>query len=207
MLVNVGGPDRLVPEPKGNHRGVDSGLEQLYGCRVTENVRRDSFGCYGGEDSRSSGCVTSNQMCDGVSAERMSSRTREHRVVGTPAEFGHPGPQHGDCLGKQRCGALLPALAGAAQVGSGAEDDVLTTKPGQLRDPQPRLDGQQEQRAVPPAVACRAIWCRKQSLDLGPNQVGDQDTVCTLGGYGKHPLDESAKLWGAMCGWDRLRAR
>src|SRR5680860_1194473 len=58
--------------------------------------------------------------------------------------------ERGGGLGGERCGALLPSLAGAGEVRPGAQGDVMAAQPDEFRCPQPGLDSHGQQRPVPP---------------------------------------------------------
>ena len=86
---------------------------------------------------------------DGVAAEPSSGAGGEQRVAGATGAFGRArraaAPATGPVSGTR---ALLAALAFAADVRAGAEGDVGAVQAGEFGDPQPGLDGEQEQGAV-----------------------------------------------------------
>ena len=128
--------------------------------------------------------------CDGVEAQPPSGAGGEQRLVAVAGAFGQPhaaGPL-GGC--GQRDGPLLAALAETADVGTGAEADVAAVEADQLGDPQPGLDGQQQQGTVPAAFPSGAVGCADEGVDLGRGEKRHQRLVEPFGGDGEHPLDE-----------------
>ncbi|MGH7425044.1 MAG: recombinase zinc beta ribbon domain-containing protein [Candidatus Methylomirabilales bacterium] len=70
------------------------------------------------------------QACQSLGGRRLDAAgSREHRVAGSAASLVQPDPQDGNGVGPQRRAALLPALAEAAHVRSGAQHDVLARSP------------------------------------------------------------------------------
>jgi len=157
------------------------------GCRVLDAEGRASGG--GGS------CVPGDQVFDRVAGERGAAAGGEERIAGAATAFLHPGFQ--DCRGLpgQRCGSLFPALAGASDVGAGAELDVLVAQAGELGDAQAGLGGDVEQGVIPPSGPGVLAWSGYQGFELGMGQVADLVVLAALGRDGQDAGDEAG--WGA----------
>jgi hypothetical protein len=88
--------------------------------------------------------VLVDEALDGVGAKAPSSAGGEQWLTGLSCAFGHPDPQHRLGGRGERDGPVLAALAQAADVGAGAEGDVVAVEPGQLGDAQPGLQCHQQ---------------------------------------------------------------
>jgi len=132
----------------------------------------------------------------------MASRLRRPPVtVGNRGSVGSPGRSPSQALrtalvagtsGVRRSLRPLPTVWTLAPAPSA---DVLAGEVGQLRDPQPGLDGEGEHGVVPPARPAGLVAGAEQRVDLGVGQVGDQ--VCARSAWAG---------WRAPAGW-RRRAR
>ena len=115
---------------------------------------------------RGGGGVPRDEALDGVAGEPGAGLGGEQRPGGIGAELGEPGPHDLDGLGGEGGGPILAALAVAADVGPGAEVDVLALEAGELGDPQAGLDVEQEQGMVAAAVPGLTARGRDQGVDL-----------------------------------------
>ena len=100
--------------------------------------------------------VGADASLDGVAAEAPAGAGGEQRVGGAAGAFGEPGARARLGVGGERDGALLSALAVAADVRAGAERDVAAVEADQFGDAQPGLDGERQHGVVAatfPAVA------------------------------------------------------
>src|SRR5712692_7697080 len=86
-----------------------------------------------GADGRASplggGGVFGDETSHRTTGERCASAGGEEGIGGLALAFFHPDPQDPDGVLGQRRGPLLPALARAANVGTGAQLDVLVAYP------------------------------------------------------------------------------
>ena len=84
---------------------------------------------------------------------------------GAAGALGEPGVEHGLGVGGERDGALLSALAVAADVRAGAEHDVAAVEADELGDAQSGVDGEGEHGVVAaafPAVAVGRVDQRRR---------------------------------------------
>src|SRR6266498_540963 len=82
--------------------------------------------------------------------------------VGTDcATLGDPRAKHARRRAGQRRAALLTTLAVAANVGAGAEGEVVDPQPGKFRQAQAGLDGEEEQRVVAATESGGRVWRRE----------------------------------------------
>jgi hypothetical protein len=93
-----------------------------------------------------------------VAAERSAAAGREKWFVGFAVAFPQPSLQHHDGLAGEGRAAVFPSLAQAPDMGAVPEVNVAATQSRQLRDPQPGLDGHEEQRVVTTADPPRCVW-------------------------------------------------
>ena len=93
--------------------------------------------------------------------------------------------------GVDRCFRPLPVQVMAAPA---PRVTSAPSEPAQLRDPQPGVNGQQEQGVVSPPESSGAVGRSKQRVDLGSGEVGDRASVSPFGGDGEHSLDEPGVL-------------
>jgi hypothetical protein len=69
--------------------------------------------------------VLGDEVPDSVAAEATIPAGREQHVAGLTAAFLHPDPKGGETGAVQWCRPFFPSLAYAADVGAGAELDVV----------------------------------------------------------------------------------
>src|SRR6266540_2096836 len=103
-----------------------------------------------------------------------------------------PGPP--DAAGQRRA-ALLTTLAVAANVGAGAEGEVVDPQPGKFRQAQAGLDGEEEQRVVAATESGGRVWRCEERVDFGGGEEGDEVTVEALLRDGEDALDQSRVRW------------
>lgn len=73
-----------------------------------------------------------------------------------------------------------------------SEVDVLDAETGQLGASQSRLDGDHEQRMVPPTGPAFAVGCGEQGLDFGPGQIIHLPLLEFLVRHRQHPMHHGA---------------
>jgi len=79
-------------------------------------------------------------------------------------------------------------------VRSGAQDDVPAAEAGELGDPQPGLDREEQQRVVPPAEEARPVRGDEDRLDLVVGEEGDDRALEALRWDGQDPPDQRGVL-------------
>jgi hypothetical protein len=161
-VVSIG----LMPEPEGDDAAVDAALEQEHGRRVPQRVRRHPLAPEGGATWSRGGDVLRDEPLDGILAHASAAGTGEDRRVGIRRTLMQPGGEDPRDIAAQGRAAELAPLAVGADVGAGAERDVLAAERGQLGDAQPRLDGHEEERVVAPPDPGGGGWDIEEGLDL-----------------------------------------
>jgi hypothetical protein len=71
--------------------------------------------------------------------------------------FGQPHAQTVDGLPDKWCSALFPTFAEAVHMRSSSKHNIAASEAGQLADPKPTLDCEEEERQVAPPSPRRAI--------------------------------------------------
>ena len=92
--------------------------------------------------------VVGDAVLDRVAAELAAAAGREQRLVRVGALSVEPVTQDGDGDRGERGDPVLAALAVTGDVRARAEVQVGAGEPDQFGDPQPGLDGEQQQRVV-----------------------------------------------------------
>ena len=75
---------------------------------------------------------------------------------------------------------MLSSLPFALHVSSASKPDVLALQADKFRDPQSRLDGDQQEDLVPPADPGGRIRRRNQRVDLLTREVCDLPSLVTF---------------------------
>ena len=170
----------LVAEPERDHRCVHARVQERHGGGVTQDVRGDRLGADRGAALPRRDRVVGDKR---ATASRLSGRPR---LVGNNGSSGRPRrsasrPAAPRPSGGERRAALLASLADTAHVGSRPEMDVAAAQPGQLGDPQPGLNRDQQHviaTAYPPA----GVRSREQRVDLLTVEEAHHRTVARRGG-------------------------
>src|SRR6266540_4227231 len=117
--------------------------------------------------------ILAHDALDGVAAEPLVTIADEERIFLRASALGEPVAQNLHAvLADRRC-ALLAPLAHAPDVSACTEHDVATRQVDQLRDAEPSLQGERQQRTITPAMPRRKVWRGDDCLDLGARQIGD----------------------------------
>jgi hypothetical protein len=80
----------------------------------------------------------------------------------------------------------------ATDVSAAAEDEIIDLQTGELGQPQPGLDGEQEERVVSAAEARCSVWRGEERVDLGGGEECDEVTLEALLRDGEDTLDEAS---------------
>ena len=187
--VDLGCFGVLVPEPERNHGDVDAGLQQCHGGGMPQHVGRDSLAAQRGGRRLCGSGVPGHEKFDGVPAEGPAAAGGDQRAGRLAADLFQPGPQQPGDLRGERGAAFLAALAGAPDVGAGAEVDVGAGERGELGDPQPGLDGEREQGMVAPAYPAGAVGCGEHCFCFRGRQIAHRGFFEPGGRDGQDPLD------------------
>jgi hypothetical protein len=138
--------------------------------------------------------VSGDEEGHSVATERLAATGREQRVVGAALSFLKPGTNDGDGVGGERGAPLLTSFAEAADVRPGSELDVSAAEPDEFGDPQPGLEGDEEQGVIAAADPSAAVGGGEKGGGLGSAEEAHLDAVGSFGRDGKHPLDERGVL-------------
>ena len=125
-------------------------------------------------------------------ASRLSGRPRRvgnSGSLGGRARSAEPVPQDGDGAVVSGVIRSLRPLPWQRDVRAGAEVHVGAGEADQFGDPQPGLDGEQQQRVVASAGPGGLVAGGEQRVDLGLGEVGDQCSVEAFGWDREHPGD------------------
>jgi len=133
---------------------------------VPQRVRRDPLAPEGGAAWSGGNDVLRNETLDGVLAQASTAGTGEDRRVGSRRTLTEPCFEDPRDIAAQGRAAELAPLAVAADVGAGAERDVLAAERGQLGDTQPRLHGNEEECPVAPSDPGGGVWRVEEGRDL-----------------------------------------
>src|SRR5215208_6113358 len=106
-------------------------------------------------------------MFDGVAAERGAATGREQRRIGGAVVFAEPVAQRGDGGAGEWGDPVLAAFAVAGDVRARAEVHVGAGEPDEFGDPQPGLDGEEQQRVVAAPGPGRWVAAGEERVDLG----------------------------------------
>src|SRR5207245_9215702 len=121
---------------------------------------------WGGGRRSCGGDVLGDEPLDGILAQASAAGTGKDRRVGIRRTLTQPcGEDPRDIAAQGRAAELAP-LAVAADVGAGAERDVVAAERGQLGDTQPRLHGNEEECAVAPSDPGGGVWRVEEGRDL-----------------------------------------
>ena len=138
----VGRPNVFMAEPESDSGFVNPMSEKVHGAAVAQDVRSNRFGGQRWTRCGSSGHVPVDNAADCITAEAIASLPWEERSVIATSSFDKPGVKYRARMVTQRCDPLFAALASTANVCPGAQSDVAAVEPGQLRDAQPSLKGE-----------------------------------------------------------------
>jgi hypothetical protein len=106
-----------------------------------------------------------------------------------------PGIEHARNVAPQRSAARLSPLAPTTDMRAASEHYVLAAKRNQFRDPQARLNGDEQEGAVAAANPGGGIRSRKERLDFLGRQKLDEPALESLARNREHPLAQQC-----MCG-------
>lgn len=133
---------------------------------MAKHVGRHCFPFEGGTSSHCGVAVASNQSFDSIPTQRSAATAGEDRRFGIIGALAEPWDEEPHRLLAKRGAALLSSLPLALHVSSASKPDVLASQADKFRDPQSRLDGDQQEDLVPPADPGGRIRRRNQRIDL-----------------------------------------
>src|SRR5690349_13106351 len=132
--------------------------------------------------------MLAHDALDSVAAEPLVTIADEERIFLRAAALGEPVAQDLHAvLADQRCAFLAP-LAHASDVSARTEHDITTRQVDQLRDAEPSLQGERQQRTITTATPRRQIWRGDHCLYLGARQIGDGPFLMPFRGHREHAL-------------------
>ncbi len=146
MEIDLGGVDGLVPQPQGDDRALDAGLEEFHGGAVPENVRRDLLLPQGRYPLAGDRHVLGHQVLNRIDTEPATVDIWEEEL-GT-LRFPQPLLQRHDGRGGQWRTSVLASLAQATDVGPLRQADGIPVEANQLGHTHAGLDAEQEQGVV-----------------------------------------------------------
>src|ERR1700674_1178490 len=122
-------------------------------------------------------------------AQPTAARVGKQRLLWRPGWLSHPGGEDGPRVLAQRRTSFLASLADHAHMRASTHVQILTLKAGQLRQAQPSLNCQQEQRMVAASGPPALIWHCQQRIDLLSIQERHECPREALSRDGQHALD------------------
>jgi hypothetical protein len=138
--------------------------------------------------------VTGHQPLNSVPTHGTSSAAGKYWSLWVTRKLAEPGFQECDDFGTERSSALLPAFPVAAHMGSGAQNDVVSLEPDQLRDAQSGLYRDQEKDLVSTTNPGACVGSANQRIDLVTRQVLDWLAIIPLAWDGQYLLAEEGVL-------------
>ena len=163
-----------MTEPDGDHRAIDTSLEQLHCRSVSQDVRRHTLGCERWAFALCNCDLSGNQMLEGVGAQPASGAVRKEEALLCAVLFAGPCFEHCNCRFGERRAAFLPAFPLAADMGAGAERNIFSSQTGYLGQTESSLDGNQQDRVVSPAQSRALVHAHEQRFHLVSGEVADQ---------------------------------
>src|SRR5438552_2733135 len=142
---------RLVAEPDGNQRSINSGLEQLHRCSMAQDVRCHALFRKRGARALSCCDMFSERVLHSIRAEATAVATGEQEARVVTTLLVDPCFQHSHCWFRQRCASLLSSFTFATDVCTRTERHVSLPQPSNLGKPQPCLHSHQQQGVVTPS--------------------------------------------------------
>ena len=135
-----------------------------------------------------------DQPLHGIAAEPPSDAGGEQWLVAVSGTFAQPDLQDRFGFSGQGDGSVFAALALAPDAGAGSQGEIAAVESGELGDPQPGLDREQQQRPVAsPFPACKVRGGDQRVGLLGGKKRHDR-LVVPLGGDRQHLLDQRGVL-------------
>ena len=178
----MGGIEPLVAEPQRDGRHVDTGLEQVHGGGVANDVRRYALGGQARTSLVSSPTSLIEQMSDPLSRQPVAAGVAE-RIVGRGLTlFVEPLAQTAAGPGPQGDGALLAALSEELDERGTAEAYVGAPHRNELRDPRPSVVESQQEDVVPPSAVGRAVTAVQDGGHFRPRQIVDLSSWSAFAG-------------------------
>ncbi len=163
-------------------------MEQVHRGAVAKRMWRDPLGsrCLGTRATAVRQCLRTR--CSSASRLSRSPRIDGNSGLLSSLSVADPRRQQFGRVAAKRRGALLPALAHAADMRAATEHHVAAPQAHQFGCPQAGLDREQEQRMIAPSRPCRAIRCRQQRRDLFGVEERHRALHIALVGHGEDAL-------------------
>src|SRR5438876_1888243 len=155
--------------------------------------------------------MSRDELLDRVATQRTSADAGKHSVLLGVEIPSQPCVQDGRRVPLKRRAALLASLALAAYMRARADDDIATSYADQFRDPQPRVDGDEEQDSIATPNPGGRVGRGEQRGNLGAVEERDRLLHGALARHRQHPLaQERVRRFGqghvAKEGMDRGQA-
>jgi hypothetical protein len=132
--------------------------------------------------------MSGNESLEGIGTEARAVRTREEGSLWSAALLRYPFLEHRSNIRAQRRASHFPTLSEATDVSANAELHILVSKQNDLTVAQTRLDGNKQERSVPPADPCPGIGSCQEDSGLFLCEKLNWATLIALGRNGKDAL-------------------
>src|SRR6185436_348500 len=152
-----------------------------HGSCVTKNVRSHTLAAERRATPAGDSCVLGDKIFDGVSDECSASPAWKGGRIWIADALIEQRAKDLDRVSGQRRTAVLPTLSATTHVGTSGQDHVGSSKTDELRDPEPGLHADEQDRVVTSTQPRSAIRCSEQRLDFDASERGDEATRCALG--------------------------
>jgi hypothetical protein len=135
-----------------------------------------------------------------ICAQATTAAAREQEARSIVTLFIDPGFKHNHRGFGQWGASFFASFAFAADVGTGAEHHILLLQPGNLRESQTCLHGDQQQSVIAPPYPDGFVHTGKHSFNLRASEVVHQSPGEPLIRDREHSLDYTRVLRGFQCG-------
>ena len=186
---------RLVTQPQRDHAAIRARLQQLHGHRVSQHVRRYMLVAQRRAALAGSIYVLGQQVLHAICAQAASARAGEDDRVFGACDLAQPCSQDVGSGSGQRRRSLLAPLAEDPDMRAGSKAHSTATQPGDLRQAQPGLDGQEHERVVAPTRQGAQVRGAQEGIDLLTREKPDLRLAAALAGNGQHSLNLCRVVW------------
>ena len=187
--------DVLVAQPHGDHREIDSRLEEVHRRRVPDRMRREVELAERGIFLRGEVENGPQTLIDPGAGHVPTSGVRKQRSVAHCRNLLEPVTEEADRLAPKRDRALFASLPTEVNRSSGREGEVADLESSQLRNASSGVVHESQQHSISKSCAGGHIWGIEQRLNLVRLQVADDFALVPLAGNRQNSLGDRQKEW------------
>ena len=163
-------------------------VKKVHGGGVTHDMRRDFLPLERRAGSFSTTGVLSDETLDRISTKPTAPNAGKGWMIGQSLAFAEPSLDRACCFRAEWCATPFSAFAQAAHVSARPQHDILAIEPGQLGNPQPRLNANQKKGPIPTPQPGGKIRYGQQRIHLLPVEKFDGPPFVALVRYCLDPL-------------------